>query len=68
MTLKLRKFAGVEHVGGDMFVSVPKGDAIFMKVSFLSLIYMHAFTPSSSNIKITKLYIHTPMNLAVDLS
>ncbi|MBA0835286.1 hypothetical protein Goarm_007573 [Gossypium armourianum] len=22
---------GVEHVGGDMFVSVPKGDAIFMK-------------------------------------
>lgn len=26
---------GVEHVGGDMFVSVPKGDAIFMKVSFI---------------------------------
>lgn len=25
--------AGVEHVGGDMFVSVPSGDAIFMKVS-----------------------------------
>lgn len=24
--------AGVEHVGGDMFESVPKGDAIFMKV------------------------------------
>lgn len=24
---------GVEHVGGDMFVSVPSGDAIFMKVS-----------------------------------
>ncbi|KAK9169332.1 hypothetical protein Syun_001472 [Stephania yunnanensis] len=23
--------AGVEHVGGDMFVSIPKGDAIFMK-------------------------------------
>ncbi|KAL5539569.1 hypothetical protein UlMin_045722 [Ulmus minor] len=22
---------GVEHVGGDMFVSIPKGDAIFMK-------------------------------------
>ncbi|KAK4745316.1 hypothetical protein SAY87_011628 [Trapa incisa] len=22
---------GVEHVGGDMFISVPKGDAIFMK-------------------------------------
>lgn len=28
---------GVEHVGGDMFVSVPKGDAIFMKVRFMSL-------------------------------
>ncbi|KAL6972173.1 Caffeic acid 3-O-methyltransferase 1 [Sarracenia purpurea var. burkii] len=24
-------YQGVEHVGGDMFVSVPKGDAIFMK-------------------------------------
>ena len=23
---------GVEHVGGDMFDSVPRGDAIFMKV------------------------------------
>lgn len=26
--------AGVEHVGGDMFESVPKADAIFMKVSW----------------------------------
>lgn len=26
---------GIEHVGGDMFVSVPKGDAIFMKVSLI---------------------------------
>ncbi|KAL5540008.1 hypothetical protein UlMin_043963 [Ulmus minor] len=25
------QLSGVEHVGGDMFVSVPKGDAIFMK-------------------------------------
>ncbi|XP_031096282.1 caffeic acid 3-O-methyltransferase [Ipomoea triloba] len=25
------KYPGIEHVGGDMFVSVPKGDAIFMK-------------------------------------
>lgn len=25
--------AGVEHVGGDMFETVPKADAIFMKVS-----------------------------------
>ncbi|XP_037496748.1 caffeic acid 3-O-methyltransferase [Jatropha curcas] len=24
-------FPGVEHVGGDMFVTAPKGDAIFMK-------------------------------------
>ncbi|KAK9098094.1 hypothetical protein Syun_025139 [Stephania yunnanensis] len=24
--------AGVEHVGGDMFLNVPKGDAIFMKL------------------------------------
>ncbi|KAL6509214.1 Caffeic acid 3-O-methyltransferase [Orobanche gracilis] len=24
-------YRGIEHVGGDMFVSVPKGDAIFMK-------------------------------------
>ena len=25
--------AGVEFVGGDMFTSVPSGDAIFMKVT-----------------------------------
>lgn len=25
--------SGVEHVGGDMFETVPKADAIFMKVS-----------------------------------
>ncbi|XP_042508448.1 caffeic acid 3-O-methyltransferase-like [Macadamia integrifolia] len=24
-------YSGVEHVGGDMFTSIPKGDAIFMK-------------------------------------
>ncbi|XP_010520933.1 PREDICTED: flavone 3'-O-methyltransferase 1-like [Tarenaya hassleriana] len=24
-------YPGIEHIGGDMFVSVPKGDAIFMK-------------------------------------
>ncbi|KAG8390468.1 hypothetical protein BUALT_Bualt01G0086400 [Buddleja alternifolia] len=24
-------YSGVEHIGGDMFVSVPKGDTIFMK-------------------------------------
>lgn len=26
-------YPGIEHVAGDMFVSIPKGDAIFMKVS-----------------------------------
>ncbi|KAI6697723.1 hypothetical protein NL676_017842 [Syzygium grande] len=30
-------YPGVEHVGGDMFVGVPKGDAIFMKVRMMSL-------------------------------
>nr|KJB23957.1 hypothetical protein B456_004G125600 [Gossypium raimondii] len=29
-------YPGVEHVGGDMFESVPKGDAIFMKVMLRS--------------------------------
>jgi hypothetical protein len=29
---ELVSHAGVEHVGGDMFESVPKGDAIFLKV------------------------------------
>lgn len=24
--------AGVEHVGGDMFISIPRAEAIFMKV------------------------------------
>ena len=25
----------MEHVGGDMFISVPKGDAIFLKVAYV---------------------------------
>jgi len=25
--------SGVNHVAGDMFIKIPKGDAIFMKVS-----------------------------------
>lgn len=29
-------YPGVEHVGGDMFVRVPKADAIFMKVCFIN--------------------------------
>lgn len=34
--------AGVTHVGGDMFQSIPSGDAIFMKVS-LSLFTFFPF-------------------------
>ena len=32
----MNQFSGVEHVGGNMFESVPRGDAIFMKVTLLS--------------------------------
>jgi hypothetical protein len=32
--------AGIEHVGGDMYASVPKGDAIMMKVSCSLAIYV----------------------------
>lgn len=39
---------GVEHVGGDMFVSIPKADAVFMKVHFINLTYPNTmFWPSS---------------------
>ena len=31
---------GVEHVKGDMFESVPQGDAIFMKVSLSLFQYL----------------------------
>lgn len=30
-------FLGVTHIGGDMFKSVPAGDALFMKVRFILL-------------------------------
>ncbi|KAL6541454.1 Caffeic acid 3-O-methyltransferase [Orobanche gracilis] len=30
---KWRMFTSIKHVGGDMFLSVPKGDAIFMKMN-----------------------------------
>ncbi|XP_031495260.1 caffeic acid 3-O-methyltransferase-like isoform X2 [Nymphaea colorata] len=33
---KAPEFPGVEHVGGDMFSSVPAGDAIFMKTILLN--------------------------------
>ncbi|KAL0009945.1 hypothetical protein SO802_005053 [Lithocarpus litseifolius] len=29
---KSPSYPGIEHIAGDMFVSIPKGDAIFMKV------------------------------------
>ncbi|KAJ8633496.1 hypothetical protein MRB53_026832 [Persea americana] len=28
-------YPGMEHVGGDMFASIPSGDAIFMKVCLI---------------------------------
>ncbi|KAI3453292.1 hypothetical protein Pfo_009955 [Paulownia fortunei] len=31
---------GIEHVAGDMFISIPKGDAIFLKVSYGFLSYL----------------------------
>lgn len=36
-------FIGVTHVGGDMFVWIPVGDAIFMKVRVLdnTIIIVH---------------------------
>lgn len=30
---KVKICVGIEHVGGDMYVSVPKGDVIMIKVS-----------------------------------
>lgn len=32
-------YAGVTHIGGDMFKSIPSGDAIFMKVKCWKLNY-----------------------------
>jgi hypothetical protein len=32
-----KRFTGVDHIGGNMFESVPSGDAIFMKVMIASL-------------------------------
>ena len=43
--LRLASDAGVEHVGGDMFVSVPKGDAIFMKVSYYLKLFTRLLSP-----------------------
>jgi hypothetical protein len=33
LTSKVKFYAGIENVAGDMYASVPKGDAIMMKVS-----------------------------------
>lgn len=34
LTEELSRVTGVENVGGDIFESIPNGDAIFMKVCF----------------------------------
>nr|XP_028960813.1 caffeic acid 3-O-methyltransferase-like [Malus domestica] len=52
------QYPGVEHVGGDMFVSVPKGDAIFMKM----MILVDIIIPVSPNSSLaTKLANHVDM-------
>lgn len=35
--------AGVEHVGGDMFDSVPSADAILMKVIVICNFFLHKY-------------------------
>ena len=50
--------AGVEHVEGDMFEHVPKGDAIFMKVSFaLYFLAMWPFSLSFIYVTCVSIYI-----------
>jgi len=51
------KFAGVTHVGGDMFESVPDGDVIFLKVNssiytnnLSSYFYLHVHTKNRNSI------------------
>jgi hypothetical protein len=55
---------GVEHVGGDMFESVPSGDAIFIKVLIDSPIFMHgiwlANLITSSSIVLLLLFTAAP--------
>lgn len=59
--------AGVEHVGGDMFVSVPKGDAIFMKVGLnLSEIPSLSCRHACLTFSWVQLYKPTMMILIVD--
>jgi hypothetical protein len=41
--------AGVENVGGDMFVSVPQADAVFMKVSFFIYLFIETTMKSPSS-------------------
>jgi hypothetical protein len=51
------EFHGVEHVGGDMFQSVPKADAVFLMVS----IYIFPHRPKESKRKLhthTRIYIN----------
>jgi caffeic acid 3-O-methyltransferase len=57
-------YPGVEHVGGDMFESVPSGDAIFIKVLIDSPIFMHgiwlANLITSSSIVLLLLFTAAP--------
>ncbi|KAF8043877.1 hypothetical protein BT93_A2004, partial [Corymbia citriodora subsp. variegata] len=40
-------YPGIEHIEGDMFLSIPKGDAIFMKVRLMSLFLKLKFSGST---------------------
>ena len=47
----------MEHVGGDMFDSVPKGDAIFLKVKSLLSSFFVLWLKLEVVMKILNLYI-----------
>ncbi|KAJ4952554.1 hypothetical protein NE237_029386 [Protea cynaroides] len=47
-------YSGVEHVGGDMFISIPKGDAIFMKS------VMHAWSDEQCRVLLKNCYEALP--------
>jgi len=62
----------VEHIGGDMFESVPKADAIFMKVSeyellleFCSLSNIFCSFPTEMTIMSLHELTHASVNLFV---
>ncbi|CAL5402321.1 unnamed protein product [Camellia sinensis] len=51
-------FVGVENVGGDMFSSVPKADAVFLKKK-IKTEFMVIDTPSPYNIILERPWLHT---------